>query len=310
MWARAIRERVGLDGGWLTPRQRRQLIPYLFLLPLFILLGAIVLYPLARAVSMAFQYYVLTDLPSAQYIGLGNFQKALQDKMFFDSLRRSLTWVAGNILLQLGLGLAFALILNREFPFRGIVRGILLIPWVTPSAVNAMMWKFMLDGQRGILNEVLKRLHLIDRPVFFLSTPNTAMPSVIAVNVWFGVPFFAVMLLAALQAIPRDLYEAAEVDGAAAWHRLCHITLPLLTPAISVVTLLRAIWVSQYVDIIYLITGGGPAWRTTTLPVYAFTTMRGSLDMGYSSALAICLSILLLFPMVAYLRTLQRDGSL
>lgn len=305
-----FQESNDLAGRWLTWRQRRLLTPYLFLLPVVILLGAIIFYPLTRAIGMAFQYYVLTDLPNAKFIGLGNFERAFSDKLFLDALGRSVYWVAGNIVLQLGLGLTFASILNQEFPLRGVIRSIILIPWVTPSAVTAIMWRFMLDGQSGLINDVLVKLHIIDKFVPFLSRPETAMPSVIVANVWFGVPFFAVMLLAALQAIPQEMYEAAEVDGAATWHRFRYITLPLLMPTILVVTLLRTIWLSQYVEIIYLITGGGPAWHTTTLPVYSFIAMRADLDMGYASASSICLSAFLLILMIAYLRALQRQENL
>ncbi len=294
---------------WLSMRQRNRLVPYLFLAPVFILLGIIAFYPLARAVAMAFQYYVLTDLANAHFIGLGNFAKALSDKLFWDSLSRSIYWVAGNIVVQLVLGLGFAIVLNQNFPLRGLVRGIILIPWVTPSVVAAMMWRFMLDGQTGVINDVLVRLGILHKFVPFLATPETAMPSVIAASVWFGVPFFAVMLLAALQVIPHDLYEAAEVDGAGSWNRFWHITLPMLMPTILVVTLLRTIWVSQYVEIIYLISGGGPAWRTTTLPLYAFIIVRSDLDLGYASALSICLSILLVVPMFFYLRQQQRGEA-
>ena len=309
MQTRAIRERAGSHGWWLTLRQRNLLTPYLFLLPAVILLGTIVLFPLLRAVSLAFQYYVLTDLPSSRFIGLGNFVKLFQDKLFLNAMWRSVYWVTGNIILQLGLGLTFALILNRDFPLRSVVRDIMLIPWVTPGAVNAMMWRFMLDGQKGIINELLVWLGIIPDFVPFLSRPETAMPSVIAANIWFGVPFFTVMLLAGLQAIQNELYEAAEVDGATGWNKLWWITLPILMPTILVVTLLRTIWVSQYVEIIYLITGGGPAWHTTTLPVYSFITMRADLDMGCASASSIVLSMFLLVPMIAYFRVVQRRES-
>jgi multiple sugar transport system permease protein len=290
----------------LGPRTRRALVPYLLLLPAGLLLGAIILVPLSRAVGLAFQDFVLTRMHQARFVGLDNFRRAFADQAFWMSLARSAYWVAGNLALQFALGLAFALVLNARFPLRGLVRGLILISWVTPSAVTAMMWIFMLDGQSGIVNDLLVRIGLLGTAFPFLSRPGTAMPSVILANVWFGVPFFAVMLLAALQSIPDELYEAARVDGASTIQAFRYITLSLLLPTIVITSLLRTIWLSQYIETIFLMTGGGPAERTTTLPVYTFLTIRAELDFGYASAMALVLSTVLMAIAALYLVLLRR----
>ncbi len=298
--------RGAIEAGFFRPRTRRALVPYLLLLPAGLLLGAIILVPLSRAVGLAFQDFVLTRMHEARFIGLDNFRRAFADQTFWMSLGRSAYWVAGNLVFQLALGLAFALVLNARFPLRGLVRGLILIPWVTPSAATAMMWIFMLDGQAGIVNDLLVRAGILDAFFPFLSRPATAMPSVILANVWSGVPFFTVMLLAALQSIPDELYEAARVDGASAAQAFRYVTLRLLLPTIVITSLLRTIWLSQYIETIFLMTGGGPADRTTTLPVYTFLTIRAELDFGYASAMALVLASVLMAVAAVYLVVLRR----
>lgn len=299
----------GLPLVSLSPKARRLAEPYLLILPALLLLLVVVLYPATTAIRLSFEHYVLTEAGDRRFVGLANYIRALSDPYFALALKNSILWVGSNLILQLVLGLGVALVLNADFPLRGLVRGVILVPWVTPSVVAALMWRFLLDPSRGIVNDVLVRLGILDSPVPFISQPATAFGAIVLASVWFGVPFFAIMLLAGLQAIPEEIYHAATVDGATGFRSFWYITLPLLMPTILITTLLRTLWLSQYVDIIFLMTGGGPARTTTTLPVHAFLIARAQLDFGYASAIAVSLAVVLTLASGIYLVFLGRTGN-
>ncbi|MBQ3479787.1 MAG: sugar ABC transporter permease, partial [Clostridia bacterium] len=192
------------------------------------------------------------------------------------------------------------------FKGRGVVRAVSLIPWVTPGVLIALMRRWMYDGNYGVINDLLMRLGLIKENIAFLSKPGTAMASVIVTIVWQGIPFFALMLLAGLQGISYDLYEAASIDGATGWQKLIYVTIPSLRNTIFVTTMLRIIWVANSVDVIFNMTEGGPAYATQTLSVYIYKK-ASALDMGYASAMAIMLMLVLLLAAIPYLRNTFRD---
>jgi multiple sugar transport system permease protein len=290
----------------LSPRRRARLTPYLLLAPAFLLLGAIIFYPLARAVWLSFQSYSLTEPQNQGFIGLRNYETLFRDATFWQAAGYTARWVVVNVVAQLLIGCAFALVLNESFRGRAVVRGLILVPWVMPSSVTGLMWTFMFDGQFGIVNKILVGIGLIDAPIPFLSRPEWALWAIIVANVWYGVPFFTVMLLAGLQSIPPDYYEAASVDGASAWQRFWGITLPLWRPMILIVTLLRTIWLSQYVEVIYIMTGGGPVRYSTTIPVYGYVTSILKLDFGYAAAIAVSLAAVMMLVAYGYVRLARR----
>lgn len=289
-------------------RKRRNsgIWPYLLLAPALIIMLSVVIVPIINAISMSFQSYNLTRPKKIAFIGLDNYVKLFNDSIFWKSLYRTLIWVFFGVGCQFIFGFMLALLLNKSFRGRGVIRAVSLIPWVTPGVLIALMWSWMFDGNYGVINDVLMRLHLISDKVAFLAKPATAMPSVIVTIVWQGIPFFALMILAGLQGIPADLYEAADIDGATGLKKLFYVTIPSLKNTIFVTTMLRIIWVANSVDVIFNMTEGGPAYATQTLSVYVYKK-ASSLDMGYASAMAIMLMLVLLVAAIPYLRNTFRD---
>lgn len=288
------------------PRERSTIWPYLLLLPALIIMLSVVIVPIINAISMSFQSYNLTKPKKIGFIGLQNYATLLHDPLFWSSLLRTVIWVVFGVGCQFLFGFLLALVLNKDFKGRGVVRAVSLIPWVTPGVLIALMWRWMYDGNYGVINDILMRLGLIHENIAFLSRPATAMPSVIVTIVWQGIPFFALMLLAGLQGISYDLYEAASIDGATGWQKLFYVTIPSLRNTIFVTTMLRIIWVANSVDVIFNMTEGGPAYATQTLSVYIYKKAN-SLDMGYASAMAIMLMLVLLLAAIPYLRNTFRD---
>lgn len=275
--------------------------PYLLLAPALLIMLSVVFIPIINAISMSFQSYNLTRPKKIAFIGFANYAKILSNAQFWDSLGRTGAWVLWGVGLQFVFGFILALLLNKKFIGRGIVRSVSLIPWVTPGVLIALMWRWILDGNYGVLNDILKRIGLIENNLAFLASKQLAMPSVILTIVWQGIPFFALMILAGLQSIPEELYEAANIDGASGLQKLFYVTVPSLKNTIFVTTMLRIIWVANSVDVIYNMTEGGPAFATQTLSVYIYRE-ASVLNMGYASAMALLLMLLLLVVAIPYLR--------
>jgi multiple sugar transport system permease protein len=275
--------------------------PWLLLAPALFVTTVIVLVPAAQTVWMSFHDVVLFRPRVRPFIGVANYVSALADPVFWESLLTSVIWVVAAVGLQFLLGLAAALLLNRRFAWRGIARALIIVPWALPSVIIGLIWTWMLDFNLGLVNELGLRLHLLAHPVPWLSQPGTALAAVILAVVWQGFPFFAVTLLAGLQAIPAELYEAASLDGAGAVQKFRNVTLPGLAGVMTTALLLRMIWVANSLDLILVMTGGGPGTATQTLPLHAFLTAWSGGSYGQGSALAIILTLILLGVVVAYL---------
>ena len=274
-------------------KSRRDLFPYVLISPALFVTIIIIFIPIIQTTVMSLFNYVLSKPRDTRFIFLGNYIAALRDEVFWISFGHTLIWILGTISLQLALGFITALYLNREFRWRGIARAIILIPWVTPSVITALMWRWMYDGNNGLINDLLVRIGLLKSYFPWLANGSTALGAIMLALMWQGFPFFAIMILAGLQAIPKSLYEAAEVDGATTMQKFLRITLPMLVPILFTAILLRIIWVANSLDIIFVMTGGGPGYSTHTLPLYAFVRAYKALDFGYSSAIAIYLTLLL-----------------
>ena len=278
-------------------------IPYLFILPATLMIGIFLFYPIGTVFYYSFQNYDLSAPFYNSFAGLDNFKKIFtEDALFLPSLLNSLKWVGSQVFLQLVLGLSVALLLNQKFKFRGAVRAASFIPWAISGVLASVMWSLMYNEHMGVFNDILLRLGIINESRAWLSNESTAFISVILAELWRGIPFFAITLLASLQSIPEELYEAARVDGAGRIKSFIYITLPQLKMTIVLTTLLRVIWEFNNVDLIFNLTGGGPAHETTTLTMYiAEQAVHGS-NFGYGSALTvISFGILLIFAAI-YLR--------
>jgi ABC-type sugar transport system permease subunit len=241
------------------------------------------------------------------FIGLGNYLKLLQDDRFLNSLEATVVFSVTSVILELILGVAIALVLNEKFKGRGFVRGLIILPWAMPSIVNAAMWQWIYNADHGALNALLSQLGLIDGYKIWLANPLTAKSLIILANVWKETPFTVLLVLAALQGIPEDIFDAAKVDGASAWQRFWTVTLRLLTPVIMVAGFLQLLWGFQTFELAYIITGGGPASANELLALRIYTQTFNSLRFGYGASIAYLTGLIILIPSIYYIRAAYRS---
>ncbi|PMQ00865.1 MAG: sugar ABC transporter permease [Dictyoglomus sp. NZ13-RE01] len=299
-----------LEKSNLIYKWEKRVFPFLLLLPALILILGIVAYPVFRAIWLSFHSYNPLKPFIVEYVGFDNYVKIFRDQLFITALKNSLIWTIGVVFFQFLGGLFGALILKQNFKGRSIVRGLSLIPWVTPSILIAIMWIWMLDGNYGIINDVLLKLGIISKYIPWLAQKNTALPSVMIADIWRGIPFFAVMLLAAMDAIPEELYEAAKIDGASSFKIFTNITWPLILPTVLITTMLRIIWTANHMDLILIMTDGGPGSSSLILPLMSYHIAYKQLNFGYASAIAILQGIFLIVIISFYLRLLRKGGSI
>ncbi|SEN75214.1 carbohydrate ABC transporter membrane protein 1, CUT1 family [Paracoccus alcaliphilus] len=280
----------------------RQVMPLALLSPAVLVTLAIVFFPMIQTAWMSLHNYVLFRPKNFDWVGLQNYFNIFQDEVFWISLRHTILWIAITVPAQALLGLATALLLNQKFPWRPLARALIIIPWALPSVVIALMWVWIYDSNYGILNDLLLRVGILETSIPWLANPDTALYAIILTLTWQGFPFFAVMILAGLQSIPQSYYEAASLDGATPWRQFWHITLPGISGVLFTAILLRTIWVANSMDVIFVMTGGGPGYSTYTLPLYSFLEARTNLNFGYGSALAMTFTLMLLGIVILYLK--------
>ncbi len=284
--------------------------PYLLLAPAYLLIVGFLFYPMATVFLLSLQEYQLMDPLNRPFVGLDQYAFMLGDEYFWRSLWNSVVWVVVSLVFQFLLGFSLALLLNSaRFRGRGIFQAVVFAPWAVSGFLIAIIWAWLLNGEFGLVNDLLIRIGLLDQKVGFLSREETALLSCVLANIWFGVTFFAVMLFAALQAIPPSLYEAADMDGATAWQSFWRVTAPMVKPAIVITILLRAIWIFNWADLIWVMTGGGPAGASRTLALYVFQKAFLSLDFGYSAALGVALTVISLVFTAVFLRITRFYGD-
>ncbi|MFK4821499.1 carbohydrate ABC transporter permease [Ochrobactrum quorumnocens] len=288
-------------------RRSRKLLPYWLLSPAVVVTLVIVFLPMVQAVWTSFYDLLLFKPKATAFVGIGNYIKLLEDPVFWAAFWNTCIWIGLTVPLQMGLGLITALLLNRQFPWRGLARALVIIPWALPSVVIALMWRWIYDPNTGVLNDILLNLSVVSQAVPWLADPNIALYAIIATLTWQGFPFFAIMILAGLQGIPKSQYEAASIDGASPWRQFLNVTLPGIAPVLATAGLLRVIWVANSMDVIFVMTGGGPGYSTYTLPLYAFVKARQNLDFGYGTAIAVTFTLLLGVLVVLYLARTMRE---
>lgn len=271
----------------------RRITAILFVLPAAAFMLVFVAYPVFDAIRLAFMSSdIFTN--EMNFVGLRNFQEMGSSPKFWPVLSNTVTWTVFSMVGQFGLGLVAALAINRNLPGMNILRTILLMPYVVPVIALALFWRWMLDGSFGIVSYALQSANILAPDQSPLAQPDTAMVSVILANIWRGFPFVMISYWAALQAIPSEQYEAAQVDGASTWQQFIFITLPHLAGVTKVLFVLRLIWTVTFFDIIWLITKGGPAGATEHWPVWIYQETMGFFRFGYGAALALSLGIALL----------------
>ena len=283
-------------------RAWRTITTYAYLVPAAACLGGTVFLPILQSIWMSLYDNVLIRPQDYRFIGLGNYARLAADPVFWLSLRNSVVWTFGSVFFQFIFGFMVALLLNAPFRGRVIFRTINLLPWIIPSVVVGLVFEYLYQPDYGPLNDLLGRTGIMQESVAWLSDPAFAMWGIILANVWRGIPFFAIMILAGLQAIPQEVYEAATVDGADVLQRFWHITIPMLRPIIVVATVTRTIWTFNHADLVFVMTGGGPGNATMIPSAYTLVQAYVNLDWGYAASLSVVLLAILLVCTALYMK--------
>lgn len=293
----------------LTRQQREDLGTGIVLIaPAAIIMGVITLYPLIRSFWISLHNWDLMKPGLGHpFLGVENYLYILKDVKFWQSVQITLIFVAGAVIIEIALGLALALLLNRDFWGRNVVRMLALLPWAIPAVVNGIMWKWILNPSYGSLNGLLYSMGIIKEYIVWLGDPKLSLFVVILADVWKETPFIMLLFLAALQAIPKDLYEAAMVDGSNAFQSLFRITIPLISPTLFVALSLRTIWALKSFDLIYTLTAGGPSGGTTVVGYYTYLKTFINLNLGRGAAVAYLMTLVIGVLVVIYQKALYRE---
>jgi multiple sugar transport system permease protein len=289
--------------------KNKKFTPYLFILPTMLYLFIFQLYPLIENIRLSFTNLSLISSTSPKYIGLDNYIYLLtSDSHFWKIVQNTLFWVFGSVSLQFIVGMLAALILNRKFKLRGLLRGLVLVPWVTPFVVMGIIWKWIFDGQWGLLDFILREIGLISKNIIWLGNMQTVWPSLLLVSIWKGFPYMTLVLLSGLKGIDLEIYEAAEVDGAEGWKLFRYITLPMLRPAIFVCLLVAMVTTWTKFELIWILTEGGPGVATNILPTYIYSNSFVFYNLGRGSAIATISTIIVLIISMFYIKTLKETN--
>lgn len=265
---------------------RKRFEPFAFVLPALLVIILIDFFPLVYTSIISLTNSNLL-IEKTVFIGLGNYIEGFKDEVFWQSFKNTGVWVVGTVIIPVILGMINAILLNRPIRGRTFFRIILFVPWVLPGIVTALMWKLLLHPQLGAIDRLLMTIGVMDKPIVWLSDPKYAMIGVTMAGTWKATAFFTLMLLAGLQAIPLELYESAEVEGASAIQSFIYITLPGLKSVIFVSMLMQTIWMMNWMDIVWALTKGGPVNYTQVLTTYAYTTGFKGMAFGYAAAISI-----------------------
>ncbi|MBO1269196.1 carbohydrate ABC transporter permease [Arthrobacter cavernae] len=275
-----------------------------FLAPAAIFVGIFTYYPMISGSQMAFRNWNLNDLSDTSWVGFGNFQSLFDAPEFWGIVRNTVIWVVGSLIPQVVIGFAVALFLKRRFRMRGAYQAMIFFPWAVSGFLIGMLFRWMFNAEFGVVNDLLMKAGLIDSPIPWLAEPGFAMTAIIIANIWYGVTFFAIMILAALQSVSDEMYEAAALDGAGKVRTFFNITLPSIATTLALTILLRVIWIFNFPDIIFAMTGGGPADQTHIITTYMIKiTQEG--DYGKASALGLIVVVTLMLFAAFYLMAVR-----
>ena len=282
--------------GRLQRKQTR--LAWIMLGPALVVVGLVALYPLGVTIFQSFTDKQFLALEPTKWIGLQNYRTLIHDTIFRDSIVTTVKFTVITVSFEFVLGLIIALVVNSNFKGRGVMRAVMLIPWAIPTVVAAQMWKWMYDDIFGVINDFGVRLHILNHSVAWISQPSTALASVCAVDIWKTTPFVALLLLAGLQVIPSDLYEAADVDGASKLRQFWRITLPLLRPAILVALIFRTLDALRVFDVFYVFFGNRV--DTQTMAIYDQNTIVSVGNVGYGAAISVAIFLIIALFVVIY----------
>jgi multiple sugar transport system permease protein len=274
-----------------------------FVMPTVVMLSLVTVYPIISVLYLSLHRRLLI-FDISRFVGLDNYVFLVKDDRFWNALWNTAYFTGISVALELLLGLSIAVLLNRTFRFKGIVTAMVLVPWAIPTVVSARMWEWMYNTDYGILN------HLLGVKINWLGSAFWALNAAVLMDVWKTTPFVVILLLAGLNVIPRELYQAARIDGAGGWSIFRRITLPLLMPVVLVVLLFRTMDAFRVFDAVYVLTGGGPANSTETLSIYAYKVLFQTLQFGYGSTLAIVVFLCVGAISILYVRFLRGEAKL
>jgi len=279
--------------------QRRQTrLAWLMLVPALLVVALVAIFPLARTIYQSFTNQQFLALEPTKWIGFKNYRDLWHDSEFRHSIWVTIKFTLITVGFEFVLGMIIALVVNSNFKGRGVMRAVMLVPWAIPTVISAQMWKWMYDDVFGVINDAGIRLHILHHSVAWISQPNTALASVAAVDIWKTTPFVALLLLAGLQVVPRELYEAANVDGASRLQQFWRITLPLLRPAILVALIFRTLDALRVFDVFYVFFGSRP--DTQTMAIYDQNTIVSTGDVGYGAAISVAIFLIIAIFVVIY----------
>ncbi len=282
----------------------------LLLFPSLALIFGLTVYPLFYSLWVSLHRYSLLSPNAFPFIGLGNFQKLADQPLFGESVGVTAYFAFVSLAVQVPLGIAVALLLNERFRGCGLLRSVMLIPWVIPTIVNSIAWQWIYDANHGALNGLLQQLGIIDNYVIWLGDAHRALNLIILADTWKVLPFYVLMFLAGLQSIPHELHEAAMIDGAGAWQRFLNVTLPGLKSVLLVVLVLRTVQVLKVFDIIYLLTRGGPSGGTTVISFFTYQQTFQALNFGVGAAVGVVIGLSTLLAALLHFKLLHSDEAI
>lgn len=295
--------------GGMSLQTRRKIQPYLYVGPVLLLLVLMFGYPLIDSIIMSFQSYKLSKPNAIAWNDFQNYVKMFTDKNFWLLVKNSLIYVVVAVLGQFLLGLGLALALNGKFKGRGIYQSIVFLPWAFSAFVVGLLFRWSFNGEYGVVNDILKKLGLIDKGISWLGTPGLSLAIVVIAMIWIGIPFFAINILAALQSVPAEIYEAADMDGCGTFRKFFSLTVPYIKPTIIMTLLLRTIWIFNSFDLVVIVTEGGPANYSQTLPSYMYSQAFSSYDFGLAGAFGVLLMVVLTAYALIFMKITQYDKA-
>ena len=288
--------------------RRKKMEPWYYVGPIFLLLVIMFGYPLIKSVVMAFQNYKLGNA-NVYFNDFANFHKMFGDKDFLLLLKNSVVYVVVSVFGQFIGGLILALCLRDKLKGRGIYQSIVFLPWAFSAFVVGLVFRWSFNGEYGVVNDVLMKLGIIKKGIAWLGTPGLSLVVVILAMIWIGIPFFGIMILAALQSIPDEIYEAADMDGCGMFRKFFSLTLPYIKPTVIMTILLRTIWIFNSFDLVVIVTQGGPANYSQTLPSYMYTKAFSGYDFGLAGAFGVLLMVILGVYAVLFLKLSNYDKA-
>jgi trehalose/maltose transport system permease protein len=287
-----------------TRLQRRQTrLAWMLLAPSLAVVAVVAFYPLGQTVYQSFTDKQFLALEPTRWVGLENYRDLIHDTIFRDAVYTTVRFTVITVAFEFVLGLIIALVVNSSFKGRGVMRAVMLVPWAIPTVIAAQMWNWMFNDVYGVINSALIKVHIIDHAVAWTAQPSTALGTVAAVDIWKTTPFVALLLLAGLQVIPGELYEAASVDGASKWQQFWRITMPLLRPAILVALIFRTLDALRVFDVFYVLLG--QRQDTQSMAIYDQNTIVTNGEVGYGAAVSVAIFLIIAIFVVVYVTFLR-----